>query len=321
MTGELGVAPTVSVVSITYNHQDFVREALEGFVRQAVEFPIEVIVADDASTDATQAIIREYADRHPSLFRPILRPVNVGVHANLTDALSAARGEFLAICEGDDYWTDPLKLARQVEFMRENPELGMCFHPVLVTWTDGTVDDSEFPPEEWRTDLSIDHLVSRNFVQTNSVLYRRLNDYTRIPSDVMPLDWYLHLQHAVNGGIGMLAEPMAVYRRHPQGLWHSAGTNGRDFWLRHGRGHFALFDAILDLFPEDSRHRNAVAKTSRAMLEQIAALPGDDIGDLIADIVASRPRLFDSNVRQRLSTRKIVHVRRLQNRWLRATSS
>lgn len=76
-----------------------------------------MIIADDASTDATPRIIGEYAARYPQLFRPILRQTNIGVHANFKDVLSAARGEYLALCEGDDYWTDPLKLSKQVKYL------------------------------------------------------------------------------------------------------------------------------------------------------------------------------------------------------------
>lgn len=97
----------MSIVSISYNQEEYIREALDGFAAQRTEFPVEVIIADDASTDATPRIIGEYAARYPQLFRPILRQTNIGVHANFKDVLSAARGEYLALCEGDDYWTDP----------------------------------------------------------------------------------------------------------------------------------------------------------------------------------------------------------------------
>lgn len=95
-----GAAPKVSVVSVTYNHEAYIREALDGFVAQQTNFPVEIVIADDASTDATPAIIREYADRYPQLFRPILRSENIGVHANFADTLSAARGDYIALCEG-----------------------------------------------------------------------------------------------------------------------------------------------------------------------------------------------------------------------------
>lgn len=174
----------MSIVSISYNQEEYIREALDGFAAQRTEFPVEVIIADDASTDATPRIIGEYAARYPQLFRPILRQTNIGVHANFKDVLSAARGEYLALCEGDDYWTDPLKLSKQVKYLDRHPETTVCFHPVRVIYEDGA-KDSEFPPLSWRRDLSVDALLARNFIQTNSVVYRRQPSYDDIPANVM----------------------------------------------------------------------------------------------------------------------------------------
>ena len=122
--------PKVSVVTTTHNQEDFARDAFDSFIAQQIDFPMEIIVADDASTDSTRAIIQEYVDRYPHLFRPILRPKNLGLNRNLVDALSRARGTYIALCEGDDYWIDPLKLSRQVAFLDRHPETAVCFHPV-----------------------------------------------------------------------------------------------------------------------------------------------------------------------------------------------
>lgn len=234
-------SPKVSIVSISYNQEEYIREALDGFAAQRTEFPVEVIIADDASTDATPRIIGEYAARYPQLFRPILRQTNIGVHANFKDVLSAARGEYLALCEGDDYWTDPLKLSKQVKYLDRHPETTVCFHPVRVIYEDGA-KDSEFPPLSWRRDLSVDALLARNFIQTNSVVYRRQPSYDDIPANVMPIDWYLHVRHAVGGEIAMLPETMAVYRRHAHGIWHSAYTDCRKFWETRGHGMAATLE-------------------------------------------------------------------------------
>ena len=109
--------PKLSVVTTTHNQEAYVRDAFDSFIAQQIDFPMEIIVADDASTDTTRAIIQEYVDRYPHLFRPILRPKNLGLNRNLVDALSRARGTYIALCEGDDYWIDPLKLSKQVAFL------------------------------------------------------------------------------------------------------------------------------------------------------------------------------------------------------------
>ena len=282
--------PKVSVVSITYNHEAYIRETLDGFIAQKTDFPVEIIVADDASTDATPAIIQEYADRHPHLFRPILRSKNVGTHANLTDALSAARGKYLALCEGDDYWIDPMKLAKQVAFLDRHPETAVCFHPVRMIWTDGHARDSKFPPVQLRRNFSVETLIAGNYIQTNSVVYRRLARYDDIPADVMPLDWYLHVRHAVHGDIAMLPETMAVYRRHSQGMWHNRVVDPPQFWLTQGPGHAAMFDAMLDLFPGDPLREEIVAAMADWTLRHIAKVPGPEGRAALLDTIAQHPR-------------------------------
>jgi Glycosyl transferase family 2 len=291
----------VSVVSTTYNQEAYVRDALDGFVAQKTDFPVEIIVADDASTDATPVIIQEYADRHPHLFRPIFRSENLGLHGNLTDALSAARGEYIALCEGDDFWIDPLKLAKQVALLDQHPETAVCFHPVRVTWTGGRARDSKFPPLYrrmfWRRfppfylrgNLSVDALIRRNFIQTNSVVYRRLPRYDDIPA-VMPLDWYLHVRHAARGDIAMLPETMAVYRRHPQGMWYDADVDRAKFWLARGPGHAAMFDAMLDLFPGDPVREEIIAGMADWILRQIAKVPGPQGRAALLNSIAQHPR-------------------------------
>jgi len=302
-----GNAPRVSVVSITYNHEAYIREALEGFVAQKTDFPVEVIVADDASMDATPAIIQEYASRYPHLFRPILRSQNVGVHANLTGALSAARGEYLAMCEGDDYWTDPLKLAKQVAYLDRYPATSVCFHPVRVTWEDGR-KASKFPPVHTRGKLSVETLILMNFIQTNSVMYRRLPHYDDIDADIAPLDWYLNLRHAARGSIAMLPETMAVYRRHSQGILYSWVENRARFWQEYGPGEAAMFDAMIDLFDGNPRRQEMVAGMGDFVLGKIATVPGPEGRAALEYAIAQHPRIamvalqYRRNRKQRMRT-------------------
>lgn len=270
------LCPKVSIVSTTHNQAGYARQAFDSFLDQQTDFPVEIIVADDASTDATPAIIREYAERYPHVFRPIFRTENLGLNGNLTGALSAARGEYVALCEADDYWIDPLKLSKQVAFLDRHPKTTVCFHPVRVIWEDGHAKDSKFPPVRVRGNLSLDALILMNFIQTNSAVYRRLERYDDIPADVMPLDWYLHVRHAVHGDIAMLPDTMAVYRRHAQGMWHNQVVDPPKFWLTQGPGHAATFDAMLDLFPGDPAREELIAVMADWILRQIANVPGPE---------------------------------------------
>jgi glycosyltransferase involved in cell wall biosynthesis len=119
--------PLVSVHMITYNHEAYIAQAIEGVIAQEVEFPIELIIGDDCSTDGTRAIVDDYQKRHPGLIRIISSASNVGPSKNVLRLIEAARGEFIAFCEGDDYWCDPKKLQMQVDMMRSDLEIG-CVH-------------------------------------------------------------------------------------------------------------------------------------------------------------------------------------------------
>lgn len=119
--------PLLSIVTITYNHEPYIRKCIEGVLMQQVNFPIEFIIAEDCSTDGTLAICKEYAEKYPDLIKLITSENNVGAIANERRAMKTAKGKYIAFCEGDDYWTDPLKLQKQVDFLENNPDYSVCF--------------------------------------------------------------------------------------------------------------------------------------------------------------------------------------------------
>jgi glycosyltransferase involved in cell wall biosynthesis len=122
--------PLVSVCCITYNHENFIAQAIEGFLIQKTNFPIEIIIHDDASTDNTQQVIRQYFEKYPELIVPIFQTENQyskKVDIEEVIVFPSARGKYIALCEGDDYWTDPYKLQKQVDFLEENPDYGMVY--------------------------------------------------------------------------------------------------------------------------------------------------------------------------------------------------
>ncbi|WP_246541114.1 glycosyltransferase [Mycobacterium spongiae] len=312
----------MSIVSTAYNQETYVRQTYDSFVAQQTDFPVEIIVADDASTDSTPAIIREYTDRYPQLFRPIFRPENLGLNANLIGAMSTARGEYLALCEGDDYWIDPLKLSKQVAFLDRHPEAAVCFHPVWVVWDDGRADDVVYPPLEWHYDFSVEALIERAFIQTNSVMYRRLPRYDDIPADIMPLDYYLHLRHAVRGDVAMLPETMAVYRRHAEGMWYDALMNPSKFWLAQGAAHAATFDAVIDLIIGNPAREHVVGKMCDWVLGEIAKVPGTEGRAALLDCIARHPRLAMLALQyQRTDTPWRQFKGRLSNRMWKARAN
>lgn len=125
------VNPIVSIICITYNHEQYIRQCLDGFMMQVTNFPFEVLIHDDASTDNTANIIREYEAKYPDVIKPIYQSENQyskGVKIGLTYLYPKAKGKYIAECEGDDYWTDPLKLQKQVDFLEKNLEFSFCCH-------------------------------------------------------------------------------------------------------------------------------------------------------------------------------------------------
>lgn len=231
------VNPKLSICCITYNHAKFIRQALDGFMMQKTNFPFEIIIHDDASTDGTADIIREYEKKYPDIIRVTYQTENQwskGIDVLKAFVYPKIQGQYVALCEGDDYWIDENKLQKQVDFLDTHPEFNVCFHPVKVIWEDNRASESIFPKPKFRFNkdiLTLQDLLKHNFIQTNSVMYRwRLKDQENLfPNDILPVDWFLHLLHAQTGKIGFLSDVMAVYRRHAGGIWTGAWVT--DEWF------------------------------------------------------------------------------------------
>jgi Glycosyltransferases involved in cell wall biogenesis len=122
------IEPLLSIVTITYNQEPFISEAIKGILMQKTNFPVEYIIAEDCSTDKTREIIEKYQTQHNKIIRLITSNQNVGAIANEHRALLESRGKYIAFCEGDDYWTDPYKLQKQVDFLESHINYSVCFH-------------------------------------------------------------------------------------------------------------------------------------------------------------------------------------------------
>lgn len=220
--------PLVSICCITYNHADFIEECLDGFLRQHTNFQFEILIHDDASTDGTSVIIEEYSKNHENLFKPIIQNENQyskGIRAiNSTFNFPRAKGKYIALCEGDDYWTDPLKLQKQVDFLEANPAFSSCFHPVQILKGNEFVEDHitrKVPDVTCTKDL-----LEGNFIHTPSVVFRNFFDAAHSAKFIeatrfSPIgDLLLHIFNAQFGKIYRLEEPMAVYRL-GAGTWSS----------------------------------------------------------------------------------------------------
>lgn len=223
--------PLVSICCITYNHEKYIRDAIEGFLMQETPFPFEIIIHDDASTDMTATIIREYEKKFPELIKPIYQIENQYSkrrNAPLSASFKKAKGKYIALCEGDDYWTDPLKLQKQIMGMKKHPECYISFHPAIIKWDEGnkvgqtmslhSKKDKIFPIEE--VILGGGDFMPTCSIIINKLVIPKIISFFDIAKDTPTGDYYIQILCAENGGALYLSDIMSVYRRGVPGSWH-----------------------------------------------------------------------------------------------------
>ena len=173
--------PKVSVVVTTYNHRDYISECLEGILMQQTTFPFEIILGEDASTDGTREVCKAYAEKYSDIIRLFLRSrgdvIYIEGHptgrSNFMESLKVSKGKYIALCEGDDYWTDPLKLQKQVDFLEAHPDYALCFHRAQLLNEKGEFTLHAIPEDfEENTFVYKDLLSHYNFIATASVLFK-----------------------------------------------------------------------------------------------------------------------------------------------------
>ena len=218
--------PLVTVCCITYNHSSFIQDCLNGFLIQKIDFPIEFIIHDDASTDNTQEILVNSVGNDPR-FRLVLREVNIkSAGASVLPILyGLAKGNYIAICEGDDLWTLPDKLQKQVEFMEANPEVSLSFHPMDQINSDGEVR-AKGKPGPVRLISGLEAL--NTYIPTLSVIFRRSAlDVDRLPRNAPHGDAVLFAYMASKGLIADLGFVGAAYRQHDGGMYSGKSLRKR----------------------------------------------------------------------------------------------
>ncbi len=213
----------VSICCTAYNHENYIRQTLDGFLMQKTNFPFEIIINDDASTDTTADIIREYAEKYPDIIKPIYQTENQyskNVIITREILFAASKGEYIAVCEGDDFWTDPQKLQKQVDFLDNHPEYSACVHKYftvgendeptyLSTFGDyekgGIYTLKDFENGELPSQLA--SLVFRNIIFDEQKKYPVSFDAPQIAGDVK-----LFLYLVTHGDIWRMDEVMSAYR-------------------------------------------------------------------------------------------------------------
>ncbi len=216
----------ISVFCLAFNHEKYIRQCLDGFVMQKTDFAFEVLIHDDASTDGTAAIIREYEERYPEIIKPTYQSVNqYSQHIPIirTHLLPRAKGRFLAWCEGDDYWTDPYKLQKQYDFLSGHPDYALCVHRA-VKHDLRRGGESFFPDISEDRDYSPEEIIRHGgggIFSTNSIVIRR-EAYTTMPScfDAVGFgDYQIFIYGAICGKCRCLYDAMSVYNLGADNSW------------------------------------------------------------------------------------------------------
>lgn len=213
--------PLVSVVLRTYQHVQFVAQAIESVLIQRAPFPYEIVIGEDCSSDGTREIVRGYAKRHPDLIRAVLPEQNLGHGQILVRTIEATRAPYLAYLDGDDYWTSPAKLRRQVEYLEANPDCHSCFHDVSLVYDAAGTPSGSLTPGFAETKLGLADILGECFVPAPSMLFRK-EVAESLPAwsfESAWIDWVIHIRAAELGPLGYIREPMAAYRAHDGGMF------------------------------------------------------------------------------------------------------
>jgi glycosyltransferase involved in cell wall biosynthesis len=218
--------PVVSVLMLTFNHERFLAQAIDSALGQRTAVPIEIVIGADQSPDHTQEIAREFGARYASRVRVLAAQSRLGMHENFKRTLSACRGRYIAILEGDDFWTDPAKVQTQVNVMEREPACTLCFHTTTKIWEDGSHPPTEVRPAALRATYAAEDLIRENIIMTPSVMFRA-NLWTSLPpfmDTIGMIDWPLHIINASFGHARFIDSAMATYRVHGGGIW-----SGKDY--------------------------------------------------------------------------------------------
>ena len=208
---------------ITYNHERYISQAIEGVLNQKTDFPIELVVGEDCSTDSTRDICLEYEKNHPEIVKVVARESNLGIMPNFVDSLKRCRGKYIALCEGDDYWMDENKLSIQIGFLEANPQYsGACttvkrFDERTSSWKHEK-SHRALPSE---LDIGTSDLLNDFFIYTPTFVFRNNLFDVNVLADYSFGDKFIQLLASSHGPIRFINEKTAVYRIQSAGAMHT----------------------------------------------------------------------------------------------------
>ncbi len=221
----MNTTPLVDILLPTYNHERFIAQAIESVLAQKTTFGYRIMLSDDCSTDSTQEILKSYVEKYPGKFELFTSPTNLGaLHRERLSmkVLKVCTAKYVAVLEGDDYWTDCYKLQKQVDFLENHPKCTLCFHNVQRFFEDGSrVVSNMYAANQKEISTLKDILTAGVFPMPCAILFRN-NLWEELPEcfySVLNADWMLCVLIGEHGKLGYLNEVMAAYRVHGAGIW------------------------------------------------------------------------------------------------------
>lgn len=213
----------VSVLMLTYNHEKYIADAIESVVKQKTSFPFELVIGEDCSTDSTASICREYQSKYPDLIRLTTNDQNLGLQENFIRSYNQCRGEYMAICEGDDFWINKHKLQIQADFLDQHKEYSACFHRALNYYQEDGSKSIGNGGYQKKVNTVFD-IINSNPITNVTVMFRR-GLFGELPawfSKVTSYDFAIHVLNAEHGDVYFMNKVMAVYRQHKESIWSMA---------------------------------------------------------------------------------------------------
>jgi len=290
----------VSICCATYNHEKYIAQALDGFLMQKTDFNFEVIVHDDASTDGTAGIVRAYAEANSNSIKPIFQTENqyskgVGIH--LTYLWPNAQGKYIAQCEGDDYWTDPYKLQKQVDFMESRADCSLCVHSAeLVSAITGKTL-SHIKPSSYSRMFSTKEVIEGGggLFATNSMLFLKecIKELPPFFHTAPVGDYPLTVVLATQGNVYFLEDSMSAYRVNTPGSWSDRMRTIPTEKIQH-------FEGVLKMFKDIDIYTDGIYSDGIAFQELRLILSNHNYA------MACNPRYW--RVYNRISLRSITKI-------------
>lgn len=219
--------PLVSICCATYNHEKFIADALDGFLKQKTDFPVEILINDDCSIDTTADIIQQYKKKYPNIIKPVFQVKNqysLGIKPISQILLPRSKGRYIAICDGDDYWTDESKLQKQINFLEEHLEYNLCGHNWKVDDNGDLISSGLEKAFKKSFSFTFDTLPWIWITHPSTLVFRNnAFDYNELKKYRLRKDVHLIYHLLINGKGYYMPEIMAIYRMHKNGVWSKIG--------------------------------------------------------------------------------------------------